>query len=101
MEITDIIIRPLLTEKSNILREGLTKKYIFRIDPRANKFQVKNAVEVLFKVKAVDVKIVNVKGKARSVALRGGIRGVGFTSSWKKAYVTLAKNQKIDKFEGV
>lgn len=101
MDFENIIIEPLLTEKTNLLREGDVKKYVFKVDSRANKTQILKAVEKLFNVKALAVRVLNVGGKEKTVAMRGGRRGTGFTSTWKKAYVTLAQNQKIDYFEGV
>jgi ribosomal protein L23 len=55
----------------------------------------------LFKVKTTACSIINVSGKQKTMGLAGGKRATGFTASWKKAYVTLAENQKIDQFEGV
>lgn len=101
MEALSIIISPLLTEKSNILREGKNKKYAFKVDARANKFQIRSAVEALFNVKTVDCAVINVGGKVKSMGMRGGRGAKGRTSSWKKAYVTLLADQKIDQFEGV
>jgi large subunit ribosomal protein L23 len=89
----DIIISPLLTEKSNRLRES--HKYVFAIDPRANKLQVEEAVNKLFQVKALSCNIINVRGKPRTLRGRRG-----YTSSWKKAVITIAANEKIQIFEG-
>ncbi|MEI8093537.1 MAG: 50S ribosomal protein L23 [Spirochaetales bacterium] len=101
MENEAIIIKPLLTEKANAMRDGKKHRYAFQVDPRANKLQIRNAVEKLFKVKTTACSIVNVSGKQKTMGLAGGKRATGFTSSWKKAYVTLVENQKIDQFEGV
>ncbi len=101
MDKESIIVKPLLTEKSNALREGKSRKYAFQVNPRANKFQIREAVEKLFGVKTLACAVVNVRGKEKSMGMRGGKRATGFTSSWKKAYVTLADNQKIEIFEGV
>ena len=89
-----IIIAPVLTEKSNILREK--GKYVFRVDARANKHQISVAVRKLFDVHPVACNIINVGGKPKRTRNRAG-----FTSSWKKAIVTLAKGEKIAIFEGV
>jgi large subunit ribosomal protein L23 len=89
----DIIIEPLLTEKSNILREQ--NKYFFKVDPRANKLQVMNAVQKLFNVHPVSCNIVNVKPKPKRVRYQKG-----YTASWKKAVVTLRENERIPLFEG-
>ncbi len=100
MDQLSIIVKPLLTEKTNAMREHKKKQYAFQVDARANKFQVRQAVEKLFGVKTLACSIVNVRGKEKTMGMRGGKRATGFTSSWKKAYVTLAENQKIDLFEG-
>lgn len=100
MDQLSILVKPLLTEKTNALREAKTKKYAFEVDPRANKHQIRDAVEKLFGVKTLSCAIVNVRGKEKTMGMRGGKRATGFTSSRKKAYVTLAENQKIDLFEG-
>lgn len=100
MDKESIIVKPLLTEKTNALREGKRKQYAFKVNPRANKFQIREAVEKLFGVKTLACAVLNVRGKQKTMGMRGGKRATGFTSSWKKAYVTLAENQKIDLFEG-
>lgn len=94
MRADEIIISPILTEKSNGLREN--HKYSFVVDRRANKIQIEAAVVELFKVHPVAVNIINVGGKPRRVRYRAG-----YTSSWKKAIVTLKDNEKIQIFEGV
>lgn len=101
MDYETIIIKPLLTEKANAMRDAKQKRYAFQVNARANKNQIRNAVEKLFKVKTVACAIINVSGKQKTMGLRGGKRATGFSSSWKKAYVTLVENQKIEQFEGV
>ena len=101
MENEAILVKPLLTEKTNALREGEFRKYAFQVDARANKFEVRAAVEKLFGVKTTSCAIINVSGKEKTMGMRGGRRATGTTASWKKAYVTLAENQKIEIFEGV
>jgi large subunit ribosomal protein L23 len=96
MRIQEIIRRPLITEKSTELRDtnGIVA---FEVDRRANKIDVKRAVEAQFKVKVAEVRIGNMHGKVR----RQG-RYVGRRSDWKKAYVRLAAGEKtIEFFEGV
>jgi large subunit ribosomal protein L23 len=96
MRTQDIIRRPLITEKSTRLREGLSI-VAFEVDRRANKIEVKRAVEAQFKVKVAEVRIALAHGKKR----RQG-RFVGQRSDWKKAYVRLAPGEKpIEFFEGV
>ena len=87
------ILAPIITEKTS--RERAMNRYTFKVDPRANKVEIKYAVSNLFKVKVKDVNIVSVRGKTR-----GFIRGVfGKTSSYKKAYVMLESGQKIEELE--
>ncbi len=82
----DIIIKPIVTEKSMM---GIAdKKYTFEVAKAANKIEIAKAVEELFKVKVSKVNTVNMRGKFR----RQG-RYEGYTRSWKKAYVTLAAKQ--------
>lgn len=93
MDVDQIIIEPLLTEKTTRMRDEQT--YAFRVDPRANKLQIKQAVETLFDVHPTDCRILNVKGKPKRVRYRQG-----YTSSWKKAIVTLPPGESIGIFEG-
>jgi large subunit ribosomal protein L23 len=93
MDADQIIIEPLLTEKTNRMREE--HMYAFRVDPRANKLQIKAAIGTLFEVHPIDCRILNVKGKPKRVRYRKG-----FTASWKKAIVTLPPNESIGIFEG-
>ena len=81
----DIIIRPIITEKSSFaMSEG---KYTFEVSKKATKIDVRNAVEKLFGVKVVDVTTMNIKGKPK----RQGVHA-GKTSDWKKAVVTIDTN---------
>ncbi len=89
----EVLIEPILTEKSNIQRES--GKYVFRVNPRANKLQINDAVRRLFDVHPVACHIINVRGKPKRVRYRQG-----YSSSWKKAVVTLAPGEKIGIFEG-
>lgn len=100
MDQLSIIVKPLLTEKTNALRDLKNKQYAFEVNPKANKHEIRDAVEKLFNVKTLACAVVNVRGKQKTMGMRGGRRATGFTSNWKKAYVTLAENQKIDLFEG-
>lgn len=95
MNLSDVIKRPLITEKSNVLR-GVSNSVQFAVDPRANKKEVREAVERHFKVKVLDVRTLNVAGKTKR---RG--KTVGLRPGWKKAIVTLKEGDKIEFFEGV
>jgi large subunit ribosomal protein L23 len=96
MNANQIIRRPLVTEKSTIIREE-ENVLSFEVDTRANKIQVKNAVEELFKVKVADVRLFNVRGKMKRMG-----RNVGKRRDWRKAYVRLKAGEKAPEFvEGV
>lgn len=104
MDASRIIIEPVLTEKTNILKEGDNKKYVFKVDKKANKVEIMKAIKTLYSVKPVSCNIVNVRGKKRAnmpVSASTFKRGYGLTSSWKKAVVTMAPGDKIDILEGV
>ncbi|AST95499.1 50S ribosomal protein L23 [Shouchella clausii] len=89
----DIIKRPVITERSTELMED--KKYTFEVDVRANKTQIKDAVEEIFEVKVTNVNTVNYKGKAKRFG-----RYTGFTPKRKKAIVQLSADSKeLDFFE--
>jgi large subunit ribosomal protein L23 len=90
----DIIIAPVLSEKATTLREQ--GKYVFRVHPGANKFQIKDAVAKLFGVKVARCTVMNVFGKMKRVRYKAGR-----TASWKKAIVKLAPGEVIKVFEGV
>lgn len=94
MNAHQIIIRPLITEKNTNLMA--LNKYSFEVDRAANKLQIKEAIESIFKVTVTGVHTMNVRGKLR----RRGQR-FGYTSDWKKAIVTLAEGDRIELFEGV
>lgn len=85
----NVIKKPCLTEKSNYLQET-QNTVVFRVDCRANKIEIKQAVENLFDVKVSKVAIAHVTGKRKRVGAR-----VGRTNDWKKAYITLSEG-KID-----
>jgi large subunit ribosomal protein L23 len=91
----DIIRRPLLTEKTNLQKEQFNQ-ITFEVDRRANRVQIKRAVESIFNVKVAGVKTLHVRGKVK----RRGIT-LGKRRNWKKAVVRLMPGQRIDFFEGV
>jgi large subunit ribosomal protein L23 len=93
MEIYNVIKEPIITEKSMALKEK-ENKYTFACDVKANKIEIKNAVEKFFNVKVVSVATLNVKPKAKTVG-----RYAGYTQAYKKAIVKLAEGNKIDAFE--
>jgi len=87
----DLIQTVQLTDKATLLSEK-HNKYVFRVSPRANKIQIKQAVERLFQKKVVDVNTCNYAGKKK----RERSANFGRKPHWKKAIVTLAKGEKID-----
>jgi len=91
----EILKRPVLTEKSNYQADAL-HRYTFEVDRRANKLDVRSAVESIFNVTVLDVNMIRVRGKKRRFG-----RTIGRTSDWKKAMVTLAPGQSLKLFEGV
>ena len=92
MKLTDVIRRPLVTEKTTMLREA-GQTVVFEVARDANKIDVKRAVETLFGAKVDAVRTANTQGKLK----RQG-RFVGRRSDWKKAYVTLKDGQKLPDF---
>jgi large subunit ribosomal protein L23 len=89
----DIILRPVITEKSSRLMEQ--NKYTFEVHPRANKIEVRDAVPSLFKVKVVKVSTIYVRPKPKRMGAF-----LGKSRSWKKAIVTVAAGERIEFFEG-
>lgn len=85
--IYSVLQGPSLTEKAALLQEK-TGKVVFKVHPDANKIEVKKAVELMFNVTVKDVKTAKIHGKKKRVG-----KTVGFTSDWKKAYVTLSEGK--------
>lgn len=98
MDLRDVIIRPIITEKALNYRDNY-KTYVFEVHMNANKSLIKEAVEKLFDVKVEKVRTCIVKPKIRK-NIRNR-RKVGYTKAWKKAYVKLKKNYSIKALEGV
>lgn len=90
----DVVKAPLISEKGTLLTES-ANQFLFKVRPDANKIEVKQAVESIFKVKVVQVRMARYLGKVRRIG-----RNVGRRSDWKKAYVTLKEGDKIDFFGG-
>jgi len=90
----DIILRPIITEKSTLLKET-GNQYVFQVHRDANKIEIKKAVEKLFKVKVLSVQVINMEGKKKRLG-----RFFGKRSDWKKAIVKLSPKDKIPIFEG-
>ena len=94
MHFYEVLRRPIITEKTSYQAE--VGQYTFEVDSRANKLQVKEAVEKAFNVNVLSVNIINVPGKRRRFR-----RHITHTSPWKKAVVKVAEGQRIEFFEGV
>jgi large subunit ribosomal protein L23 len=90
----DIVVRPIVTEKSSLLKEN-GNQYVFEVQRDANKIEIRKAVEKLFKVKVVSVSVMNMEGKEKRLG-----RFSGKKADWKKAYVKLSPKDKITIFEG-
>jgi len=93
MDARQVIVTPVVSEKSYaLMADG---KYTFRVDDRAQKTQIKRAVEEVFEVRVVDVRTLKVRSKPKRRGLHSGR-----TRSWKKAVVELAPGDRIELFEG-
>ncbi len=91
----DIIITPIISEKSmSLIEENNT--YVFKVDKKANKIEIRKAIEEIFKVKVLNVNTMNVRGKKRRLGFTQGKR-----PDWKKALVKLAEGDRIEIFEGM
>lgn len=95
MDVYQVLKRPLITEKGTRQKEQ-SNQMIFEVDRRANRVMVRNAVESIFRVKVLSVKLMNVKGKERRVG-----RNAGRRPDWKKAIVRLGPGENIEFFEGI
>jgi len=95
MKAYDVIKRPVVSEKTSTQKEA-SNQVTFEVDRRANRVQIRKAVEEIFKVHVTGVRTMQVKGKVKQ---RGRI--VGKRRDWKKAVVTLVAGERIDFFEGV
>ena len=98
MNYTDIIIKPLLSEKVSKLSE-VSKQYVFQVKKTSNKLQIKDAIEKKFEVKVKKVRTLNFKGKMKNTSVRSNgkvLRTNGFRPDWKKAIVILCEGHEID-----
>lgn len=94
MDIYRVIKEPHIAEKGSLQKE-MYNQISLKVDRRANKVEIRKAVETLFKTKVLDVKTLNMKGKKRRVG-----RNIGKKPDWKKAIVKLAPGENIEFFEG-
>jgi len=93
MNMHEVIKKPLITEKTSLQKDA-TNIVAFVVDRNANKIEIKEAVEKLFKVEVADVNTVNMAGKLKRFG-----KNIGKRSNWKKAYVTLKEGSNVDFFE--
>src|SRR5437660_11655014 len=93
MNASQIIRRPLVTEKSTLMRETGANVIAFEVDPKANKIEVKDAVEELFKVKVAEVRLFNVRGKVKRMGRYAGKR-----RDWRKGYVRRQEGEEAPRF---
>ncbi|MCP4749133.1 MAG: 50S ribosomal protein L23 [Desulfobacteraceae bacterium] len=94
MSYFDVIIRPIITEKTNIQKDQ-ANQLTFEVDPKANRVEVARAVEKIFNVRVKEARTLNISGKVKR---RGRI--LGKRRNWKKAIVTLMPGERIEFFEG-
>lgn len=99
MKLTEILIKPILTEKANAQQEKLSR-YAFKVNRRANKLEIKTAVEQFYGVNVVDVNTLVVPGKSKTRSTKSGIIS-GVKSGYKKALVTVAKGESIDLYASI
>ena len=95
MHTEQVLIKPLLTEKASIVTED-ANRYVFKVQLKANKHQIKDAVESMFDVKVVNIRTAILPGKVKKSG-----RHATKSSSWKKAYVKIQDGQKLELFKGI
>jgi large subunit ribosomal protein L23 len=95
VDIYQVIKEPHITEKASLQKE-VSNQISFKVHRRANKIEIKQAIETLFKKKVLEVRTMNMRGKRRRLG-----RNVGKRADWKKAIVKLAPGEKIEILEGM
>ena len=99
MKLTDILIKPILTEKANNQQEKL-KKFTFKVNRKANRLEIKKAIETFYGVSVEDVNTLVVPGKQKTKMSKTGIMK-GVKPAYKKAMVTLAEGETIDLYSNI
>ena len=99
MKLTEVLIKPILTEKANAQQEKL-RRYAFKVDRRANKLEIKKAVEEFYGVSVVDVNTAVVPGKNKTRYTKAGFIQ-GMKGTYKKALVTVADGETIDLYANI
>ena len=99
MKLTKILIKPILTEKANAQQEKL-RRYAFKVNRRANKLEIKTAIEQFYGVNVLEVNTLVVHGKNKTRSTKAGIIS-GVKSGYKKALVTVAEGETIDLYASI
>ena len=99
MKVSEILIKPILTEKANAQQEKL-RKYAFKVDRRANKLEIKTAIEQFYGVSVLEVNTLVVPGKNKTRSTKSGVIS-GVKSGYKKALVTVAEGETIDLYASI
>jgi large subunit ribosomal protein L23 len=99
MQPSDVLVKPILTEKANAQQEKL-RRYAFRVNRKANKLEIKKAIEAFYGITVVDVNTITVPGKAKSRNTKAGVVS-GRKPSYKKALITIAEGETIDLYSNI
>src|SRR6202023_1053319 len=99
MKLAEVLVKPILTEKANAQQEKM-RRYAFKVDRRANKLEIKKAVEVFYGITVIDVNTAVVPGKTKTRSTKAGILE-GVKPSYKKAMVTIAEGDTIDLYSNI
>ena len=99
MKLSEILIKPILTEKANSQQEKL-RRYAFKVNRRANKLEIKTAVEKFYGVSVLEVNTLVVPGKNKTRSTKSGVIS-GVKSGYKKALVTVAEGESIDLYASI
>ena len=99
MKLSEVLVKPILTEKANAQQEKM-RRYAFRVSRKANKLEIKKAVEEFYSVRVINVNTSVVPGKAKSRSTKAGVVQ-GRKSAYKKALVTVAEGENIDLYSNI
>jgi large subunit ribosomal protein L23 len=99
MKLSEVLIKPILTEKANAQQEKL-RRYAFKVNRKANKLEIKKAVEIFYGITVVDVNTTVVPGKAKARSTKAGIVQ-GRKPSYKKALITVGEGETIDLYANI
>jgi len=99
MKLSEVLIKPILTEKANAQQEKL-RRYAFKVNKRANKLEIKKAVETFYGVNVTNVNTATAPGKAKSRFTKAGVIS-GRKPAYKKAFVTVAEGENIDLYSSI